>query len=750
MTSGSNPDLPLQEKLNAEQLALVLRGIDALPTLPAVAARLLELTAQAQAAGGVVDVEELANFLSCDPALTANILARANRDSHRAPTTLGQSLQVLGAAEVTAIALQAPVFKAQAGDMPDALFDPTAFWRHCLAVACATGMIVERMGLAVDRETAFACGLLHDLGKLAALHCMPKSYHRVLVAAGEANDNIADHERRILGIDHTTLGRRLAEQWRLPLLIQQAIWLHHQPFDALPDSLEDRHLVAAVGLADTLARQQQLGFSGNHTFPVPALQQARALGLDEPSLERIAQELPAELAARSAVLGLDQLDSEGLYRQALASANAELATLNGQLRKRGAVLEEQARALELLREFTADLAGDATTADVLLKAAAILAAAASAAPSPAQPVIAYSIGESAQLVAVQLNGGAPVWRTLRRRGGELSVAPTAAVDALANLLEYPGELNEWIEPSQYRHLPLVCAKRWIGGVFLPMAIASGEEIGPAETATLEQTVANSLALALAIVQGRARAVLLGEQLAGAGEVLAAAQDALAEAKTLSAVGEMAAGAAHELNTPLAVISGRAQLMLSRAKGEEDRKVWKTITDQAQRLSDIITELMEFASPAAPSVAPVDVQTLLAEAKDVFSSSHPKAALSKVDIEHGPVLTAMADRGQILTVLSELMNNAALACDHPVIHLRAQADPSGDAVVLSVSDEGPGMDDATLSKAFTPFFSSQPAGRRRGLGLPRSRRYVENSGGRIWIRSRVGEGTTVFVQLPPAS
>ena len=67
--------------------------------------------------------------------------------------------------------------------------------------------------------------------------------------------------------------------------------------------------------------------------------------------------------------------------------------------------------------------------------------------------------------------------------------------------------------------------------------------------------------------------------------------------------------------------------------------------------------------------------------------------------------------------------------------------------MTVRDTGPGMDARTLDSAFTPFFSAQRAGRRRGLGLPRAKRYVENNGGRIWIRTRPGEGTTVYVQLP---
>ncbi len=71
------------------------------------------------------------------------------------------------------------------------------------------------------------------------------------------------------------------------------------------------------------------------------------------------------------------------------------------------------------------------------------------------------------------------------------------------------------------------------------------------------------------------------------------------------------------------------------------------------------------------------------------------------------------------------------------------------VLVVVSDDGCGMDEPTLDRAFTPFFSSQKAGRRRGMGLPRVRRIVESNGGRVKIRSRAGAGTSVTVALPAA-
>ena len=79
-------------------------------------------------------------------------------------------------------------------------------------------------------------------------------------------------------------------------------------------------------------------------------------------------------------------------------------------------------------------------------------------------------------------------------------------------------------------------------------------------------------------------------------------------------------------------------------------------------------------------------------------------------------------------------------------LAAEYDEVHHAVLLTVQDFGPGMDERAAERAFAPFFSSQRAGRRRGMGLPKVKRTVENNGGRAWLRTQLGEGTTVYVQL----
>jgi signal transduction histidine kinase len=317
----------------------------------------------------------------------------------------------------------------------------------------------------------------------------------------------------------------------------------------------------------------------------------------------------------------------------------------------------------------------------------------------------------------------------------------APAEALTTLLGGTDAWAGWVDLASSRHVPLASGGRWLGGVICP-----ADDSGAAG----QDAMAPALALSLGLVQRRNVADAMSEELAGASQLLAETREALAEAKTLAALGDLAAGAGHELNTPLAVVSGRAQLMRDKAEMPEDRRTWQTIVDQAQRISDIITGLMDFASPPAPKIGPVSAGKLLSESANAFSSSeHPQAAARGVDIQvEDGVPLILADGGQVKAVLLELLANAASAVGADgLIVLSASADDSRRHVLLKVRDNGSGMDAATLARAFTPFYSAQKAGRRRGLGLPKAKRYVENNGGRMWIDSEPGKGTVVSIQLP---
>jgi signal transduction histidine kinase len=220
------------------------------------------------------------------------------------------------------------------------------------------------------------------------------------------------------------------------------------------------------------------------------------------------------------------------------------------------------------------------------------------------------------------------------------------------------------------------------------------------------------------------------------------------------IAEIAAGAGHELNSPLTVISGRAQMLAKAAADPEVQRSLELIRTKAHECSRIVSELMDFARPHPPRPAPIDLPALLAELRTTWLE-RSSLAPSRVQIEPAPrtgqaePLQVQADPEQFRTVLNELIANAcdAVAENDGRITLSCQALPAENLVEIIVRDTGCGMTPSVLQRAFDPFFSHRPAGRGRGLGLARAYRIVESHGGRIWLESAPHEGTTAHVVLP---
>jgi len=546
-------------------------------------------------------------------------------------------------------------------------------------------------------------------------------------------------------------GRRLAGRWRLPQRLSNVLWLHHQPLDALPVEGEQRALIGMVQLAHAIAQQAGFGWRGADGSATSQTQLAEALGLSADVVVDVRQRLSGLFEGATARSGVDFGAACSMERR-FSTAARGLSRLARRLQGRLAAAARRSQAFERLRDFTDQLAADSTIAEVLSRLVSTFASAGGIAAGRAEPIIAYAVGVEADLAfAVRLDGdGKYAWRAVRRCAvHDASLQPwqtRSAEQAAAAVFEDPHDLSDWTNLAGYFHQPLVGQGRWVGGIMFPAHAAPSD----AESRRLMSQLADVMGGILATVLDRFRTLLLCEGLAGASQKLAQAQQSVVEDRTQQTIGELAAGAAHELNNPLAVVSGRAQMMAQKATDEQQRKVWQLIAEQSQRASDIVTELMDLASPQPPSPEIIDVRELLEQAVEAFKrSDHPQAGSAEVDIQISEPLPAIrADRRQIVSVLCELLTNAATAAGDEALISLAACEVNG-SVRITVADNGPGMDAQTLSHAFTPFYSSQPAGRRRGLGLPRARRYVQNNGGRMKLESSPGRGTVVTVQLPAA-
>ncbi|HEX7379882.1 MAG TPA: HAMP domain-containing sensor histidine kinase [Pirellulales bacterium] len=225
------------------------------------------------------------------------------------------------------------------------------------------------------------------------------------------------------------------------------------------------------------------------------------------------------------------------------------------------------------------------------------------------------------------------------------------------------------------------------------------------------------------------------------------------AAKLAALAEFAAGAGHEINNPIAVICGRAQLLLEAETSPQRRHELAVINTQAMRVFEMISDMMLFARPPEPKLAACDVAVV---ARQVVLELQSKAADRQVALRFeggGGSFVANADATQIAVVVRALCENAMAAAPrggYVVVGVeRGRVDGESGEVLLSVSDNGPGIAPAVREHLFDPFFSGRQAGRGLGMGLAKVGRIVTGHGGGIEVRTGAADGSTLTVSLPAA-
>ena len=221
-------------------------------------------------------------------------------------------------------------------------------------------------------------------------------------------------------------------------------------------------------------------------------------------------------------------------------------------------------------------------------------------------------------------------------------------------------------------------------------------------------------------------------------------DAL-EAEKLAALAEFAAGAGHEINNPLTVIAGRAQLLLRGESNPERRRDLAVIVAQAMRITEMIADLRLFATFPELERQPLDALVLVHE---VVESMRPAAEEQQTTLVYNPSadhLHINVDPIQLTVALRALCQNALEALGSGGRVEVAIESVNGEARI-SVSDDGPGILPDQRGHIFEPFYSARQAGRGIGMGLSKCWRIVTEHGGRIEVESRTG-GAAFTICLP---
>ncbi len=229
---------------------------------------------------------------------------------------------------------------------------------------------------------------------------------------------------------------------------------------------------------------------------------------------------------------------------------------------------------------------------------------------------------------------------------------------------------------------------------------------------------------------------------------------------LAELGAMTGGLAHEIKNPLSTVGLNAQLLqedlqhLEIEAEERDRLVHRveTLHREVDRLRGILTDFLEFAGRIKLDIQRRDVREIVEELGDFY---HPQCVQSgvvmRIDSCPSPAM-ARIDEGMLKQALLNLMLNAVQAMtadgdsqDQKELILRVQQSDGG--VCIQVVDTGPGIPQDMLEEIFHPYVSGRKGG--TGLGLPTSRRIVEEHGGHLLVDSELGRGTAFTIELPEA-
>jgi signal transduction histidine kinase len=232
-----------------------------------------------------------------------------------------------------------------------------------------------------------------------------------------------------------------------------------------------------------------------------------------------------------------------------------------------------------------------------------------------------------------------------------------------------------------------------------------------------------------------------------------------ERAKLDAMKELAYGASHEINNPLANISARAQTLLRDERDPERRRALEAINQQALRAHEMISDLMLFARPPRLDVRPVSLMAVVEQVVGEVSADCKRRSIELAVATDGALPEIAGDPVQLAVAVKAVVVNSIEAIGQggrveAAIKSLGGADPgersSPAGGRIEVRDNGPGIPAEVRTHMFDPFYSGREAGRGLGFGLPKAWQIVTAHGGRIWAESAGELGAMFVIELPSAA
>ncbi len=744
-------------------------NVDLIPTLPAIAVEAIRLME-----GENSSFESVADLLQNDQVLSGRILHYANAayiGARSKITTISRAISLLGFTTVRSLILSVSVFdcfsQAPAGNHEGIV----NFWLHSIGVAATAEILAKKLGFSCPEEVYLA-GLVHDIGKLVCYVQRPEEFGRVCLELSKQGGYSTQAplalsiEREIIGIDHSEVGKLVAAQWIFPEPLASAMWLHHQPVPG-PIEPESENVYQLVHFADVICVTHNIGSSyflgstpydhPHYHFALENLLLHHDLG-DE--MEGIISQVMERVESIAQILGLQD---KAAYHDMVASANVSLGSMSLNLERQNQELVMANQVLDATYKMTSRLKPGMAVVDALLE-------------------IIMGVREAfgaSRCICMALDDEFKQFVGQIYDQGELTEF-TAPVDGAFS----PGT-SEGLDIGAMRHLRRATLEFSQGGIMESgvAEIIAGSEfmasffVGDQKSHGRSERIIGELLIDFKginmpfeqAITGRNFQVLAGAAANGIERILLEkdlcrhamkmAADArkidehqrqLFNTHRLATVGRLAAGAAHEINNPLTIISLNLQIMERMLAPHQDDQDFKNrlgvIADQERRISKIIGDLMGFAQPTEPHLSSTSITDCMTSVLSVLGDRVSTAKIDIVNEISSDLPPVFVDAMQIEQVFMNLLINAIHAMpDGGRLILRAAADD--ERVAVSVVDTGTGITKENLAKIFDPFFTTKREGEGTGLGLAVCHSIIEHNGGVLQVESCDGEGSTFIVRLP---
>ncbi|MFP4516505.1 MAG: HDOD domain-containing protein [Desulfovibrionales bacterium] len=729
----------------------LLKKIEEIPSLPSAALQALELIMMDD-----VDVNRLAMVIESDLAMTLKILKLVNAASHsllQEVKSIRQSINLLGLNTIRLSVLGVLVRDFFPDSKEQTHFDE--IWAHSLACAVAAQLIAEKTYPELKYEV-FTLGMLHDIGKIFIIEFLPEDYERIRTYQALHKCSMIMAEQEILGTNHTQIGKWIGEKWNLPERIIRGIWLHHNPPDTLEVIREDHEILSVIMLANIVAHEHFSDvFNRGYWMDKKRLMERLAITPDE--LQEVLGMLSVRYAERARLFALED-DLNRIYFQSLSKANQKLSSMALEMDDQNRILTKINKIAKINSELALTISTAQTFHDILFELARIYMRSEMFNIGVVYVIdleqrllegIVWSRKRIKKFLCFLHKDGAPIWDQQTQK-----VPP-----GLKEIMSSYGERLKGYLPGDTTTSNFICFKP----PFCLVPVYSDRSIHGELCLSLSQGITGiseeeklGLLHSANLTAAGIKKIQLVDKLENRSEELNLAlwknqqiNLKLLQTERLAAVGQLAAGAAHEINNPLAIINARAQLLQRREKDEKKHRELKQITEQIDRISGILTDLMTFARPSPPKLVLVDITALLDKILELVENGLEKYGISIVRKYAQSLPLIKADQNQLEQVFLNLIINAQHAMENIGGELTVSTSLSADGqtLIIAIADQGSGISKKHLSQIFDPFFTTKEEGKGTGLGLSTSRVIVENHYGQMDIDSQENVGTTVTIRIP---